>query len=1477
MAHAESTGESDDGRKFSKSTQPLSVIGIGASSGGLESLKKFFGALTQSQGMAFVVVQHLMPDHDSLLPEILSKHTGMKVVSVEQGQEVESGYVYVAPPGQDVGLRSGEFQVTPSAESRGWRHPIDFFFRSLARDQRQDAVGIIMSGNGSDGTLGIREIKECGGMVMVQHPHEAGQDSMPLNAMETGQADYVQTVATLAKSLESYVDHNSLFDESTIDPEQFLAELEEIQHLLHFHADYDFRNYKHTTLLRRVQRRMGLAGVSDIREYVHRLKDRPEEVEALAQDLLICVTQFLRNPDVWEKLSSLVIPKLLESRSSDEPIRVWIPGCATGEEAYTVAMLLSDAISDKRDIRIQIFATDISNHALKVARAAIYPETIAADIKPEWARKYFTREADVYRVSKSIREMVVFAAHDLKGDPSFFRLDLISCRNLLIYLEPDAQASILRKFHFALNPEGYLLLGNSETAGRFDQGFEPVDAPARIFQRSVDNASNDYMLPTPQTPKRMVARRPSMRRPQPPSLRELAAEMFWKSTGSVVLILNDKLQPVFVGGSGDRFLKIPEGEQRYTVYELVRPGLHLKLRSAIGKLESVPEASFERVRVNQADGSTLDARGIVRKMVDPESQQRLIFIRLEEDLAAKSSSVSTSSSELVLHGNGESQEELVKTLERELMESREELSHTIEQLEQANEELRASHEEAMSVNEELQSGTEELEASREELQSLNEELTTLNVQLEDKLAELEATNNDLDNLISSTRIAVVFLDTEFRVRNFTPEAIDLFSLIRTDVGRPISDLAHKFTDGSFLDDAREVLKSLTMVEREVNAEHGKIFIRRLLPYRTHDNRIEGVVATFQEITQLKKTQEQLNLQRTQLSLVADAMPVLLAYVDQEHRYQFANASYEKWFGISIDEVIGKPVWEVVGNKAYEVARSSIETVLTGERVAWEGELPYRHGPARFVHVEYIPHFDIQNNVIGYYALIQDISKRYEAEQLLHDSEARFRDLADNIAQLAWTCDTLGDISWYNRRWYEFTGQKHEDASHWGWADVHHPDHIQRVKEKIAECSENETVWEDTFPLRRHDGVYRWFLSRAVPIRNDEGRVIRWFGTNTDITEQMELEQALKEADRRKDEFLAMLAHELRNPLAPIRSGIDLLMMDPRSPQEPLEVMEEQVRHLVRLVDDLLDVSRITRGKVELRRENVQLQKVIQKAVTAIEPYGEQKEITFSTDVLEEPIWLKADPVRLAQIFENLLINGVKYTENGGHITISAMRDGSHVRVSFKDNGIGIDAELMPRVFELFTQSSRSFDREPGGLGIGLTIVKSLVELHRGTVEVKSEGTGKGSEFIVQLPILKKAPNEVTEAKVVQEAGSQKILIVDDNKSARHLLSRLLAALADHQIESAASGREALDKIGELNPSVVMLDIGLPEMDGYEVARRIRGVDPEKRILLVAVTGYGQSEDRILSEAAGFDLHLVKPVGIDDLRTVMTHDKLQREE
>lgn len=1717
MGDASLPSSAEEERGERRCRAPLAVVGIGAAAGGSDALKKFFSALPQETGIAFVVIQHAPFDQHTLGPETFCEFQ-LPVKSITTGMRVEADTIYVGPPGEKVTIQEGMLALGVMPQQRGVRNPIDAFFKSLARDQRQDAIGIVLSGAGGDASQGVREIKECGGMVMVQDPQQAESVPMPVSAIETGQADYVLPVEAMPAALVRYVEHNSLFNDYGTEATHYQQQITAIQHLLKFHAEYDFERYKHSTLLRRVQRRMGLLGLSDLDEYVHLLKDRPLEVETLAQDLLICVTSFFRNPDAWAALKRDVLELLVQDRPKGEPLRIWVPGCATGEEAYTMAMLITEVIGDRRDVRAQIFATDISNHALKAARAATYPDSVVSSLTPERLRKFFVRDGDSLRVTKSIREMVVFAAHDLKGDPPFFRLDLISCRNLLIYLEREAQTHILQQFHFALNPGGYLFLGSSETASRYEEGFDVVDPHARIYRRVGEGPRGGLMIRDSLSNYSRRLRPPRLSQTTAPSLRELAAQVFWQQSKSVVLLLNDKLQPVYVGGSTEPFLQIPEGEQRYTVYELLRSGIQLKLRVAIQALENESEARFDRATVRQADDSTILARGLVRKVNLEGQSGELIYVQLEEQPSFESAHESIAE---IPADSG--QEKLVRDLERELMETREELSHTIEQLEQANEELRAANEEAMSVNEELQSGAEELEASREELQSLNEELTTLNAQLEEKLRELENANNDLANLIASTRIAVVFLDTEFRIRNFTPEAVELFHLIRTDIGRPISDLVHKFTDEHFLEDAREVLKTLTPIQREVPSEDQRLFIRRLLPYRTHDNRIEGVVATFQDITSRKLIEEELAAQREQLRLVTDAMPALIAYIDRDERYRFANAQYEQWFDIPVAEVIGQSIREVLGSAVYEKIRPSVQRALAGEYVFWEGELPYAHGSPRYVHVEYIPNVAPSGDVLGYYALIQDvterqhaeeivrqselefrtifelagsgkaqadpttgqflrvnrrfcqitgyeaeellqksysdithpedrerdqeqfervlqgdmvhwtserrfirktgeaiwalvtgtvvrdsqgqpkytiatiqdvdarhkaedallgseqrlqfalrtakmgaweidletghntwdelipalfavppeqaaeasqrwldyvepedrdrilqtfaeasqqggpdyeidfrvrradgklrwfssrgvvqdtehgrrmvgvlqdISERREAEQALREGEERFRLLADNIAQLAWMANADGWIFWYNRRWFEYTGTTLEEMQGWGWQAVHHPDHVEPVTVKFKSHMDSGQPWEDTFPLRGQDGNYRWFLSRAIPIRDEQGHVLRWFGTNTDVTDQMELEQALKEADSRKDEFLAMLAHELRNPLAPIRSGIDLLMMNPADMGEPLNIMDEQLRHMVRLVDDLLDVSRITRGTIELRWEAVSLQDVLKQAIDTSRPAIAANHLELSVELPDETIWLNADLVRLVQVFDNLLTNAVRYSKPHGRITVTARQEGDVVRVSVRDTGIGIDAELLPKIFDLFTQASRSPDREKGGLGIGLTIVKNLVELHLGTVFVASPGEGQGSEFTVMLPIGEPPEEQEPEESLPSTATTRRILVVDDSRGIRHLLTRLLQNLGYQDVETACDGNEALAKVAEFEPDVVLLDIGLPEMDGFEVARRLRSAESSKRILIVAISGYGQDRDREKSRAAGFDLHLVKPVGIHQLRELL---------
>lgn len=504
---------------------------------------------------------------------------------------------------------------------------------------------------------------------------------------------------------------------------------------------------------------------------------------------------------------------------------------------------------------------------------------------------------------------------------------------------------------------------------------------------------------------------------------------------------------------------------------------------------------------------------------------------------------------------------------------------------------------------------------------------------------------------------------------------------------------------------------------------------------------------------------------------------------------------------------------------------------------------------------------------------RDITDRKRVEQSLSESEEQFGVLANSIPQLAWMAQPNGRIFWYNQRWYEYTGTTLEEMQGRGWRGVHDPKELPRIVQKWKQAVASGEPWEDTFPLRRHDGEMRWHLSRAVPVRNEHGEIVRWFGTNTDITERTKMEKALKEADRRKDEFLAMLAHELRNPLAPIRSGLDVLALEDGNNRETIELMQEQVTHVVRLVDDLLDVSRIMRGRVELRTEPVLLETLVRRSAEAVRPQIESQQQQLNLSLPKEPVWLTADPVRLIQVIENLLNNASKYTDRSGTIDLSATVDDSGVVIVVRDSGIGIDADLLPKIFDLFTQSSRSLDRSQGGLGIGLTLVKNLVEMHGGTVSVQSEGTGRGSSFTVRLPATAPAPKRATNAAPQGPCTRRRILVVDDNVGATMLLSRLLQKLGDHHVLTAHDGHAAVATALEEQPDIVLLDIGLPGMDGYEAGRTLRAHPDFDRVLLVALTGYGQEEDRRKSREAGFDEHLVKPPSIDQMKKLLAHPKL----
>ncbi|TWU00636.1 Sensor histidine kinase TodS [Botrimarina colliarenosi] len=684
--------------------------------------------------------------------------------------------------------------------------------------------------------------------------------------------------------------------------------------------------------------------------------------------------------------------------------------------------------------------------------------------------------------------------------------------------------------------------------------------------------------------------------------------------------------------------------------------------------------------------------------------------------------------------------------------------------------------------------------------------------------------------------------------------------------------------------ARRAIEESRVVDLEVNA----VLIARdgteiaiddsAAPIRSTSGEIEGSVLVFRDVRERRQaeieTGENLAAARVLAAIVESSNTAIISK-SLDGVIRSWNSAAERLFGYPPEEAIGQPIYLIVPPDKFSEEAHILACLRAGERLEYlETERMTKDGERIQVSLTVSPVFDDHGRVIGASKIARDITEEKRSELALLESEDRFRTLADNMSQLAWMADPKGSLFWYNKRWYDYTGTTLEEMQGWGWRAVQHPDHVDRVVEKVQRHWDTGEVWEDTFPLKSKDGEYRWFLSRALPIRNEAGQIVRWLGTNTDITEQRTAELALKEADERKNEFLAMLAHELRNPLAPICYGLDLIAREQAYDAEQLDVVRHQVDQMVRLIDDLLDVSRIMRGKIELRRSVLDLTALVERTAAGVEGVVRQRDQGLRVSVPEGPVWVNADTVRLSQVIGNLLNNASKYSNSGAQIDLRLEATPDKAVVSVTDNGIGIDANLLPQVFDLFTQADHSIDRSQGGLGIGLTVVKQLVELHRGTVSVHSAGTGLGSTFTVEMPLSEPKGEEAAEAAAERvptlSLSPLRVLVVDDNVGATWMLTKLMEKLGDHEIRSAHDGPSALERAIEWRPHAALLDIGLPGMDGFELAAAIRADDRVASAYLVALTGYGQEDDRIRSQQAGFDRHLVKPASADDLEQFL-HD------
>lgn len=1108
-----------------KPSAAIPVVGIGASAGGIEALGSFFDAMPADSGWAFVVVLHLDPKRESEMARILSGRTSMPVVQVQDGMALAPDHVYVIAPDTDLKLADGRLKVSKPSEPRGQRHPVDVLFASIAA-QRERSVAIVLSGTGSNGTEGLKEIRAEGGMSLVQTPETAKFDGMPRSAIAAGLADHVLAPDKMPETLLAYVHHGYVSAPAEVEPTSSTGEatIEQVLEVVHARNGPDFGSYKRNTLRRRIHRRMGLRNIGTLADYINDLRTNSEEVSTLVGDLMISVTGFFRDTEAWKSLADLVIAPLVAERTSGESVRVWVPACATGEEAYSVAMLITEhAEAAGKRFDLKVFATDAQEDNLRKAREGTYPAAALAGFPSERIRRFFEKLDSSFQVSKELRDMVVFATQNLLRDPPFSRLDIVSCRNFLIYLEPEAQQRIIAQCHFALRPDGHLFLGNAETIGRHDDLFETVSKKWRIYRR-VGPTRHDLIdyRPPPRGSAGTGVSEPDSVSSEPPSAHmvDIARRALLDRYAPASVLVDQKGRVVYFHGTTRDYLEQPSGEPTRDLLAMARDGLGLKLRGALRDATKGDKSITVHGRV-QRRGSLRDVAMTVMPLPPMPRGGKLVLVSFEPGLSSGKTSQSAVREEPVETNSGE------RALQEELVSMRAELRNTVEHLETANEELKAANEEATSMNEELQSTNEELETSKEELQSFNEELNTVNSQLQHKISELESTTNDLNNLLVGSDTATLFLDEKLAVKWFAPATKELFDLVTSDIGRPIAHFARKFSDENLLLDAETVLRKLTTIESEVPSDAGRWYLRRMLPYRTRDNRIAGVVVTFNDITDRRAAAQAMNDARLYAEAIVGSVPQPLLVLDAQMRVQSANPAFYDLFRVSAKETEGSVLYDL-GNGQWDISRlrSLLDEVLSKNQAVadYEVEHEFRDIGRRcmLLNARKLAQGVGRDELI--LLAVEDITERKHAEELAGRLAAIVESSDDAI--LGKTID--GIVTSWNVGAEQLFGYRPDEIVGKSVMNLVPPDRHDEERDILARVGRGEHIQHYETLRRRKDASLVWVSLTISPLNDGTGHVIGASTIARDMSER-------RRADEHRKTLMRELNHRVKNTMAVIQS------------------------------------------------------------------------------------------------------------------------------------------------------------------------------------------------------------------------------------------------------------------------------------------------------------------------------------------------------
>src|SRR5690554_2129931 len=1346
----------------------LRIVAIKASAGGLSACKELLEHLPAATGMAFVVIFHMAPSGESHLAELLSHSAEMPVSTITARTRLCPDHIYVIAPGTALELQAHD-TVTPRPrdEVAATRKPIDTFFEGLAKHKRERAIGVVLSGSGDDGAAGLAEIKRAGGIGLVQRPESAEFKGMPRAAINAGLTEYILPLQemgeflgaqlkrcprppTNAKTFDDMVDRDAPPHAGpAADASPETTAFHGILKLLAGRQGIDFRDYRHGTLKRRILRRVSINHSDNYADYLAILQDDANELDMLYQDLLIDVTQFFRDPEVWEYLEEEVMPALVERSDEASMLRFWVSACSTGEEAYSLGIIALEALeaAGKR-ANIQIFATDVNTRALEVARCGRYPAAIAEYLSEKRLKQYFEPQGAYFQVKRSLRDRLIFAHHNLLVNPPFSRMNLVTCRNLLIYLKPQAQQRALKVLNYALEPCAYLVLGASESIEGSELGLEVLSKKLRVYQASPDPEPLDRSKPA----RRAIPHRPPPIAPVPAAPgerheargieRSLERHILSRYAPAVVVV-NKSLEIRHFYGPTDDFLHPPMGAAELDLLGWLRPGLYAGLHAALKEsMESGAPVKTTTLQVER-DGQAVEVKCQVEPLVSTAgstSGAEEMYLVVFRSLSPGDDAEEVPRGDL----------SLVTRLETQLREARREQRHLREELNVSREDYQAHHEELLSLNEELQSSNEELESSKEVLQALNEEIRTVNRQLEVKNEELDDINVDHNNLFVSANFPSIFLDEKLKIRRFSPASTRVMRLVESDIGRPIGDIKGRFDTQDLSKLSQVVLESGEENEREIRTDDGRYFAQRILPYRSADGSIGGVCITFSDVTEARNEAIRAQANGEYSDAVIRTVRTALLVLDADLRVVRANRFFRQHFMEESTSAVGTHIFEM-SQRRWDIPRL---------RDLLQKVLPERHE---------VNDFELEHD----FAKLCHRVLRINAHTILHPTDAP----------------------------------------------------------QILLCIEDMTERTEAAHMLEH--------------RRDD----------------LELERA------RKNEFLAMLGHELRNPLAALSYGLEFLekSKSAEKKQSTQRMMRRQLNRMSSMLDQLLEMTRIIQGKIALENEPLDLTEVARHAVEVVLPRVEQREQYLSAQLAPAgELVLCGDANRLAQVIENLLINAVKYTDEGGSIEVELKKEDDHAVFRVTDSGAGIGDDFMPIIFDLFAQAKRTLDRAEGGFGLGLPLAKELIEMHKGELTAYSEGLGMGSTFTFRLPldpsiqIEPTSPGEnLTDTAKPQESKESeaiRVLIIDDEPDLGELFVRLLERKG-YRAKMAHDGASGIELARTFKPRVILLDLGLPEMDGYEVASKLRQEFGDRELFIVAVSGYSRDSTKL--DAAGFDNHLIK--------------------